>query len=184
MINGDPLNSWTSDGVILNGINQYVQVPTDDYGLNDAMTVVASVYIDRDDHGRIISKHDFDHGWMLTRHFGSDSFEWRISTNGNDWNGGFTSTNSFPVGQWIHIAAAYDGSQMKVFINGIEDSGGDFPVNLSGSINNSSAKLQIGRDEGSGSAAQKIFKGTIGQVRLYNRALGASDIEVIYNNLP
>ena len=117
LIDQDSISSWTPDGLLLEG--GYVEVPTDDYGLTNAISVIAWVRINSDDPEWIISKYDgADYGWMLTRHYGSNSFEWKISTNGNDWNGGkLSSTSSFPINQRIHVASTSDGNQMRILIN-------------------------------------------------------------------
>jgi len=158
------------------GINDYVDCgngPSLD--ITDAITVEAWVKSDTNKNGRIVSKHGGgSYGWMLSQR-GSD-IEWRISTTGSDWNGGFTSPSSFKINAWYHIAATYDGSYMRVYIDGVEDTGGDFPVDLTGSINIAPASTQIGRCELGGD----IFSGVIDEVRIYNRALSAEEIAEHY----
>jgi len=134
------------------GVNDYVDCgngPSLD--ITDAITVEAWAKSDAEENGRIVSKHGGgSYGWMLSQRGSDDSIEWRISTTGSDWNGGFTSPNSFKINTWHHIAATYDGSYMRVYIDGVEDTGGDFPVDLTGSINVAPASTQIGRCERGG----------------------------------
>jgi len=163
---------------------------TDDYvdcgnnaslDITDAITVEAWVNINVDESGRIASKHGGgSYGWTLIRGVSNDNIEWRISTTGSDWNGGFTSLNIFKINIWYHIVATYDGSYMRVYVNGVEDTDGDFPVSLTGSINVAPASTQIGRDEVSGSSG--CFPGSIDSVRIYNRALSAEEVRYHYNH--
>ncbi len=76
---------------------------------------------------------------------------------------------------WTHIAATYDGSRIKLFINGILDK----EVATSGSLSTSTTSLLIGkRIDG------YHFIGKLDEVRIYNRALSASEVSDLYNYAP
>jgi hypothetical protein len=86
-----------------------------------------------------------------------------------------TGSGSLPLNQWVHVAATYDGSFTKTYINGV------FSVSRSatGDVADSTANMYIGRsnqeiDPLSGGPS---FKGMIDDVRFYNRALSESEIE-------
>jgi len=78
----------------------------------------------------------------------------------------------FPLNTWRYVVATYDGSFMRVYLDGI------FSVSqaASGSIATNTFPLSIGRQERAGS----FFAGLIDDVRIYSRALTASEIQTLY----
>ena len=83
------------------------------------------------------------------------------------------SSYLFPTVKWMCIAATYDGSTMKLYLNGeLKDSGAH-----SGGIVNASANLvNIGGNPDNSSFFTSCY---IGNVYIYNRAL--TDVEVTNN---
>jgi hypothetical protein len=69
---------------------------------------------------------------------------------------------------WHHVAATYNGSSMKLYIDGVEDSSTSATV----AIPDNSLPLYIGSKRGSGGAGegQGFFKGVIDEVRISNSA--------------
>ncbi len=91
--------------------------------------------------------------------------------------GGSTSTlvagsGNLVNGQWIHVAATYDGAAMRVFVNGAEV--GSVPK--SGAINtNPAIPLWIAGNPPSPTI--RPFDGKIDDVRIYSRALSLTEIQ-------
>jgi methionine-rich copper-binding protein CopC len=77
-------------------------------------------------------------------------------------------TSVLPLNQWSHLAATYDGSLLRFFVNGTQV--GSEAVN--GSLVTSTAALRIGGN----SVWGEYFKGMIDEVRIYNRALSPTEI--------
>lgn len=73
-----------------------------------------------------------------------------------------------PLGRWSYLAATYDGSVLRVYVNGVLESSRD----VRGAISAGPGPLTIG---GSGVFGQ-WFKGTIDEVRVWRGALSASSI--------
>jgi hypothetical protein len=168
-------------GQDFDGTDDYVSIGTSAIGLTDNITVEAIGNTDTDVSGRLITKHKTgDYGWLLARASTDNATEWRISTTGRDWNGGKTNTDTFNTTTDYYFVGTYDGSQMKVFIDGIEETAGDFPVDLSGNINDSSQDLQIGTDEHSGT---NFFDGIIDETRISSTARSAAWIGATYSTL-
>lgn len=73
---------------------------------------------------------------------------------------------------WTHLAATYDGSTLKLYVNGE-------PVNhsASGSIASSTGPLRFGGNAVWG----EYFDGLIDEVRIYNRALTLAEIQADMN---
>jgi hypothetical protein len=89
-------------------------------------------------------------------------------------SGCWVSTNSIPTNKWSHIGLTYDGSFVRIYINGILDSKNV----LTGSLpTNSGDVLTIGTD----SVHNYPFTGPIDDVRVYNRALSAQEVYQLYH---
>jgi hypothetical protein len=78
-------------------------------------------------------------------------------------------TATLPVNTWTHLAMTYDGAQVRLFVNGTQVRS----VARTGSIAASTGPLRIG-----GNAVwTEFFNGRIDEVRIYNRALTATEIQ-------
>jgi hypothetical protein len=85
-----------------------------------------------------------------------------------------TSTNSTPLNTWTHVAVTYDGSVLRHYINGALDR----TTNVSCAIaNTSSQRIRIGANGG----GSEVFNGMLDDVRIYGRALSASEIQTDMN---
>jgi hypothetical protein len=109
----------------------------------------------------------------------------RITSVGNfthisDANGGGAPVSA---GQWHHVAATYDGGQMRLYIDG--QLWGN-PVSRTGSIVPMLPEsfVAVGSEDGRLTCpdciGQRYFKGGISQVTIYNRALSAAEIQEDY----
>ncbi|MEM2974451.1 MAG: DUF2341 domain-containing protein, partial [Candidatus Micrarchaeia archaeon] len=74
-------------------------------------------------------------------------------------------------GQWHHIAMTYDGSQLKVYNNGVLDGA----RSLSGTFRVDHGQLALGEYNTGGP-----FPGSLDEVAIYNRALSAEEIAAHY----
>lgn len=79
-------------------------------------------------------------------------------------------TTALTLNVWTHIALTYNGSQLKMYINGATP----IVTSYSGSIATSSGQLSIG---GNSVWPGEIFSGVIDDVRIYNTALTQSEIQ-------
>jgi PKD repeat protein len=74
-----------------------------------------------------------------------------------------------PVGVWVHVAFTDDGAAVKGYLNGVQQ----FSVPETSALQARGTELRLGVDGAGGQA----FQGTLDEVRLYNRALTASEIQ-------
>ena len=83
-------------------------------------------------------------------------------------------TSALPLHLWTHLATTYDGAVQRIYVDGVL--AGSRPQ--TGSIAVSSGALRIG---GNNSWADEFFAGLLDEVRVYNRALSAAEIEADMN---
>ncbi len=128
----------------------------------------------------------YEPSWM-------DNYELTISPNGtvgassyspDIWTWfGVGSVRNISAGEWYHIAATYDRTTFKIYINGVLDNS----VNTQYTPYQNNQQLVIGRgcmgDPCMFRPSSPSFNGTIDEVRIYNRALSASEIQAEYNAL-
>ncbi len=112
---------------------------------------------------------------------GQDKFNIRISSSKTlqATVNGTTLTFGTPLNtaQWYHVAATYGGGTLTLYLNG--KSVGS--VALSGSIAADATKLTLGREPAS---ATNYFKGKIDEVRVFNVALTATQVQrMVYQEI-
>jgi chitodextrinase len=78
-------------------------------------------------------------------------------------------TSALTANTWAHLAATYDGATMRLYVNGVQVASRA----QTGAIATSTNPLQIGGD----SIYGQYFAGRIDEVRVYNRALSAAEIQ-------
>jgi hypothetical protein len=81
-----------------------------------------------------------------------------------------TGTAAVALNAWTHVALTFDGAALRLYVNGTLLS----TTNLAGAMATSTSALRIGGNAVWG----EYFKGLIDEVRIYNRALGVSEIQV------
>ena len=138
------------------GLTLMAWIRADDFGIYDA---------------RIISKatgvQDNDHYWMLST-FSNNSIRFRLKAGGSTTTlisvGGVVSQN-----QWHHVAAVYNGLEMRIFVDGIMR--GSTPK--TGQVDsNATVPASIGNQP----QGAKSFDGTVDEVKFFNYALNNDEI--------
>ncbi|MDC3299532.1 LamG domain-containing protein [bacterium] len=94
------------------------------------------------------------------------------SDDGGGTLGQAIATTSFTDDNWYHILGTFDGSSVKIYVNGTLER----TTAASGSIYNSDAAVAIGHINGN-----LIYDQPIAQPRIYNRALTAEEVQRNYN---
>ncbi len=75
--------------------------------------------------------------------------------------------------KWYHVVATYDGKTQRLYRDGVEIASQYAPGNVSNPVN---AHMEIGRT----ASGTSYFDGMIDEVRMYNRALTATEVQHLY----
>ena len=75
---------------------------------------------------------------------------------------------NLPTNQWVHIAAVYDGSKMRIYQNGVQVGS----MNKTGNITQSNYNVLVGANPNNYS----VWNGKIDEVVIYQRALSATEV--------
>jgi chitodextrinase len=78
-------------------------------------------------------------------------------------------TSQLALNTWTHLAGTYDGTTLRMYVNGVQVSSRA----LSGNVVSSTGPLRIGGN----SVWGEYFAGVIDDVRVYNRALSSAEIQ-------
>lgn len=161
------------------GTNDYVNCgnPTALQISGNAITLEAKVkfttFAGHSDAGSIINKENNspDYGYML-RAGGSGIVSFNLG-NGS-WNELVTPSNTVSLGIWYHIAAVYDGTYMKIYVDGVEKAS-----LVISNINFSSANQNM--MIGSWSHIGRFLNASIDEVRVWNIARTPSELQYAMN---
>ncbi|MHC5059032.1 MAG: LamG-like jellyroll fold domain-containing protein [Planctomycetota bacterium] len=139
------------------------------FDITGNITVAAWIRIARFDRDwqAIVSKGDG--AWRLQMDARTRTIEWACTGLSHAKHGQITGNTAVDDGQWHHVAGVYDGTKTYLYVDGKVDALRD----TSGSIKTSNNRVFIGRNTGRGG---RHFHGIIDDVRVYGRALPASEI--------
>ena len=87
-------------------------------------------------------------------------------------SGGIRGNTILQVGRWYHVAATWDGANVRIYVDGQLDNS---PTARSGLIGTDTRPLYLG-----GRSGADLFDGMLYDVRLYSRALSQAEIITIY----
>ncbi len=176
LVNGPARAVGRFDGALcFNGVNQCVNVPdAASLDLSNRFTIslwFKPVSLINAASGRKDLCKKFRAYWLILNYPTSDG---KLAFALNDGTPRVRSaTSSWNAGQWYHVAATYDGANLRLYVNGILE--GTAPASVLPSQN--ASPLQIG-----GNTEQKYwFPGCLDDVRIYGRALFAGDVSSLFN---
>ncbi|SDX64692.1 Por secretion system C-terminal sorting domain-containing protein [Lutibacter oricola] len=98
------------------------------------------------------------------------------------WNGGsdsITSSIAIPTTEWHQIAVIFDGSDAKLYIDGVEDTSVTKSINNQPIANNES--FLIAAADGEEANTTSYFQGNIDEVRIWDVALTEDELRYIMN---
>jgi len=173
--------TWTSrksgSALSFDGVNDYVSVGSDSsLNIFDAITIEAWVKTTSNNEITVVGRGTSwsDH----TINFGVETgYPLFIFANGYSMGDSniITGLQKVNDGNWHHIVGRYDGSTIEVYTDGVYDNG---KTKTTKPFSNNDIPTNIGVLGG----YNTYFNGTIDEVKIYDRALSASEIQSSYNN--
>ncbi len=156
-----------------NGQDSYVIITNaDNLNVTDQITMMAWAKTEENKTAKIAEKGDWDGQSILQDHWNGWAAQIRLNSNKSyslKWHNGIPIYN-----KWYHIALTYNGTVMKLFVNGqLANS-----KNVSGKLHVNNRDFAIGSNNGT----QKFFHGSIDDVRFFNKALSQTEIQAIFKN--
>ena len=101
---------------------------------------------------------------------GNNELRFKAATTGGAARPGIKAVD-LKIGEWINVVGVYDGTNAKVYMNGILK--GSLP--LTGTVN-------TGQSATLGKSGTSFFSGSIDNVLVLNRALSSQEVADLYNN--
>jgi hypothetical protein len=156
------------------GANDYVFLSNSQLNISSAITVEAWVKYNAQGgyNARsysVITCKGYPWTWLLEDQSGQ--FNFRISTSVNS-DSNVNSSYSHGLNTWNHVVGTYDGTSQKIYVDGVLRS----TVSLTGTINTSSNDALVGLYN----YGDYCLTGNVGAVRVYNKALSATEISQNY----
>ena len=104
--------------------------------------------------------------WQLEAHMDTGALDFK--REGSYW---YSGNPVLPVGEWSHVAATFDGTTCKLYVDGTQTGSGSFSLG-----SDPEAHVIIGATQPNGANA---FAGDLDDVRIYNHALSAVAIRLL-----
>jgi choice-of-anchor C domain-containing protein len=126
--------------------------------------------------GMLLSKRD---SFVLHPHAGSNSITIYVRNTSLVWTTAsinLSTISNFSITDWHHYGASFDGTTVKLFVDGVERASTVF----SGTLLADSGPMTIGQDDGS--PGSRNFDGNMDDARLYSRALSAGEFATLAAN--
>jgi hypothetical protein len=174
--------SWTTSGrsgsaLVFNGTSTRVFVNSStSLNLTAGMTLMAWVQPNNANQSgnRTIIRRESNGYWLYA---GRSGFNGTLRPGGGVILGTSTqetvsTSTQMPNNTWRHVAITYDGTEVVLYVNGAEVDSEAATGTINSSGNN---PLWIGGN----SPAGEYFQGVIDEVRVYNRALSATEVNTI-----
>jgi len=159
------------------GSDDYVLIPDSDELNPLVITILAWVKWSIDPtsgykKANIISKNG-DNQYQLRHNRSNTRFEFGVKTSGGKE---YVQGTTTPVqGIWYFVAATYDGSELKLYVDGaLENS-----ESHTGNIATSTSDVNIGSRS---SNNDRYFEGKIDEVMIFSKALSEDEIDVLYKH--
>jgi hypothetical protein len=174
LTNMDPASDWVASGGKLaldfDGSDDFVN--TGNWS-NSLTRISVSAWV-RPTSG---TRQDFVSKWgsinyqyVLLQGVTASRFQFYISTTSSNAIGSGDSTTVISAGVWYHVVGTYDGSTVRLFINGLLENSTSHSGNLSASTQNNLI----------GKSGDALFAGQLDDIRIYNRALTAGEVSQLW----
>lgn len=173
--------TWTTgvqnNALLFDGENDFISMAdSENLNFDQELTVMAWVKWSinpstGESWANIINKGE-DAQWQIQHSNDNSNFEFAVKT---DESRVWIFSNIEPKQEvWYHVAGVYDGSEIRLYVNGSLDNQDD----LTGDIHVTDHPLNIGRRS---YFEDRYFAGIIDEVYLYDKALSDEELQTYYN---
>ena len=175
LTNGPTYSSANGGSLVFDGSNDYVTIPYDTSFNSSKITVDCVTRVNSKVHVRPIVNR-WANSWRLLTvsvEFYRFQFDIRVANQVYTVQSNFV----FDTSSIYHITATYDGTSLKMYINGnLQDD-----LLVSGNLDSSSNDIKIARN--SSYNPNRYLNQNFYNLKIYNRALSAQEIQQNYNAL-
>jgi tetratricopeptide (TPR) repeat protein len=161
----------------LNGDSDYMDCGNNPaFDITDSITVTAWVNIITvpQDWTTIVAKGNS--AWRLSTFYDQRKFHFAVTEPSTDtdknWVNGDTEV---AAGEWHQVVGTYDGANVRLYVDGVEDS--NSPIANSRGISSNDEPVYIG---GNSESTARFWNGLIDDVRIYNYALSKAEVKELY----
>ncbi len=163
---------YADNAYSFNGSSSFIIVPDSDnldFGTGDFSVSIWAKYPPQGTHTVFYSKEEISGTWRGICSFADYPTAGRITGRSDEYNALISSTAANCNNDlWHHVVLLRQGTTLKMFIDGIQDStAADLPYNVTNTAN-----LIIGSHNGGG----YFYTGLLDDIRIYNRALHPVEI--------
>jgi len=159
-------------------------------GLNPTTALTVSAWVKFDDANRkstIVSKWgrstNSHFSWLLFANWWENGrIDFLVSGDGGSYVGVNSGAGTIVQDKWHHVVGVYDGSSIKLYVDGVLRN--NVTSGVPSSLMSVSTPLAIGidYDTGAGDNPYRYFKGSLDEIRLYNRALTGDEVKLLYSD--
>jgi hypothetical protein len=154
----------SGQGIRFDGVNDFVLQNISSLGTLTSGTVSVWVYRNRTGVYEI----------MLEDTVSNISFEGDSPFSMWTANSCQTDFATIPTGQWSHLVGTWDGTTNRTYLNGVQSS-----ANACATPPSALSRFSIG-GRFNGSVTSENFSGKMDELRIYNRALTATEVKQLY----
>ena len=146
-------------------------------GMNNAISVSAWVYRVGDGQSStsiIVGRSVLDRSGHQQYSLGlapNNTVRWRLRFGTSHTN--VYSNMIIPENVWVHVVGTYDGSSMRLFVDGLLDN----ELGRTGLFNSEPSPLFIGTDN---AADNRRFSGLLDEIAIYNKALTSEEVSLLH----
>jgi hypothetical protein len=160
-------------GLKFDGTNDYAEAGNESlFDITSQITVSAWIKVSAFNKSfqAIVTKGDS--AWRIQRYSNTNKIEFACSGLAVNQYGNIWSNTGIISNQWHHVAGVYNGSAIRIYIDGVLDNS----INTAGNINTNNYKVMIGENA---QVSGRYWNGYIDDVQIYNRALDTTEIGTI-----
>jgi|GEM_PF-3460930 len=129
--------------------------------------------------GNVASKSNYSSQREFRLRCQQTNFAWSLSVDGTATVESFIPTSNIPVNEWVHLVGTWSGvsDSQSLYLNGALF---DSDAHVGDTLFSGTANFMIGGPSDNGGSFDDDFLGAVDDVRIYNRALSATEVSQLY----